>query len=96
MLLSALLFSGDEVDESHAPRYFDTVGMEFGGLEEVTLRFRGEPAAERLDAPGDTDDEINGAAKYESSRRRDGSLECGGGECAELAEGTDGPRSKDT
>ena len=95
MLLSAFLFSGDEVDESHAPRYFDTVGMEFDGLE-GTLRSRGEPAAERLDAPGDAADEINGAAKYEASRRREGSLECGGGECAELAEGTDGSRSKDT
>lgn len=99
MLLSAFLFSGDEVDESQAARYFGNVGRVDGGFEVMLVplkEFRrpGEPVVERLDAPGDVKDDVNGAAKRESSRRREVSMECNGGECAELAKDTDGSRSR--
>lgn len=80
----------------------DRVGRVFGGFG-VTLRPRGEfdrpgdPAAERLDAPGDAEMEVNGTVSRESSRRPDGSVGCcGDGESAELAEDAEGPRSKRT
>lgn len=85
MLLSAFLFSGDETDGSR---------MELAGS--------GEPAAEALEVPGDGKAEIEGAINCKSARRRDkeegslSSLECGGGECAELAEETAGSRSRNT
>ena len=102
MLLAARLFSGD-VEESQAARYFERVGSVFGGFG-VTLRPRGEfdrpgdPAIERLDAPGDAEKEVNGTVSNESSRRLDGSVGCGGagGESAELAEDAGGPRSGKT
>lgn len=94
MLLSAFRFSGDEVDESQAPRYFGRVGSVAGGFEVKLVPRKevwrpGEPVVESLDAPGDVKDDVNGAAKKESSRRWEESVECSGGECAELAEDTD-------
>ena len=80
----------------------DRVGIVFGGFG-VTLRPRGEfdrpgdPAAERLDAPGNAEMGFNGTVSKESSRRSDGSVGCcGDGGSAELAEDAEGPRSKCT
>jgi hypothetical protein len=87
------------VAESQALRYFCSGGSA-DGVFEVTLRSRaevgcsGEPAAEALEIPGDGKVEIDGTVECRSSRRKEeGSVECGGGECAELAEDTEGSRS---
>ena len=85
--------------ESQAARYFGKVGRVDGGIEVMLVplkEFRrpGEPVVERLDAPGDVKDDVNGAAKRESSRRWEELVVCNGGECAELAEDTDGSRSR--
>lgn len=80
------------VDESKTPRYFGRRGSVDDWLG-ATLRFPeevgrpGDPAAERVDTPGDGKGDCSGADRCELSRMPDGFVECGGGgDSAELAD----------
>jgi hypothetical protein len=88
------------VDESTTARYFGRTEMVDGGLGAPLwfpeLDRPGEPAADRLDAPGDGKGDCSGADRCELSRMPVGFVECGrGGGSAELAEDTDWSRSRD-